>query len=159
MRIPQGCIVREGLVCKILKSFYGLKQVGRLWTKTITKFFQKIRFTHTNTDSCILTIKREGQFTIVEVYVENFALGSRSIKALEWLKDQLMNKFNMKDLDETKKIIGWEITRDLKAAILKIDQKEYIQDFLESKEMTSCHPTILLVKAGSTLFLNQVGDH
>ena len=159
MKIPQGCIVRKGLVYKILKSHYGLKQAGKLWNKTITKFFRKISFTSTNVDSYILTIKREKEFIIVGVYIDNLALASRSIKALEWLKDQLMNEFNMKDLSEAKKIIGWEITRDLKADTLKIDQKRYIQDLLESEEMTSCHRSILLVKAGSTLFLDQAGDY
>ena len=105
MRIPQDCIVREGLVCKILKSLYGLKQVGRLWNKMITKFFREIGFILTNTNSCIFTIKR-GELIIVRVYVDNLALGSRSIKALEWLKDQLINEFNMKDLSEARKIIG-----------------------------------------------------
>ena len=70
-----------------------------------------------------------------------------------------MNEFNMKDLGEAKKIIGWEITRELKVGTLKIDQKDYIQDLLESEGMTSCHPTVFLVKAGSTLFLDQAGDH
>ena len=81
MKIPQGCIVRESLVCKILKSLYGLEQVERLWNKTIIKFFQEIGFIPINVDSCIFTIKREGELIIVEVYVYNLALGSRSIKA------------------------------------------------------------------------------
>ena len=79
------------------------------------------------------------------MYIDDLALGLRSTKALEWLKDQLINEFNMKDLGEAKKIIGWEITRDLKARTLKIDQKEYIQDLQESEGMTSCHPTVLPV--------------
>lgn len=37
-------------------------------------------------------------------------LGSKSGDALEWLKDQLIKEFNMKDLGEAKTIIGWEIT-------------------------------------------------
>ena len=65
----------------------------------------------------------------------------------------------MKDLGEVKTIIGWEITQDLTANTLKIDQKGYIQDLLKAKEMTFCHPTVLLVKAGSTFFLDQAGDH
>ena len=40
MRIPRECLVgREGLVCKILKSLYKLKQVRKLWNKTLIKFF------------------------------------------------------------------------------------------------------------------------
>ena len=58
MKIPQECLVgREGLVYKILKNLYGLKQAGRLWNKTITKFFRRIDFTPTNADACILTIQ------------------------------------------------------------------------------------------------------
>ena len=65
----------------------------------------------------------------------------------------------MKDLREVKTIIGWEITRDLAIGTLRIDQKGYIQDLLKSETMTSCHPTVLLVKAGSTLLLDQVSDN
>ena len=140
MKIPQGCQAgREGLVCKILKSLYGLKQVGRLWNKIIIKFIQRIAFTFTNANACILTIKWKREFIIINVYIDDLVLGSRRLEALEWLKDQLMKKFSMKDLEEVKTIIGWEITQDLAAGTLRIDQKEYIQDFLESEGMTSYH--------------------
>ena len=46
-----------------------------------------------------------------------------------------------------------------KEGIFKIDQNKYIQDLLESKEMTLCHPTIFLIKADSTFFLDQIEDH
>ena len=70
-----------------------------------------------------------------------------------------MRKYSMKDLGEVKTIIGWEIIRDLAAGTLKIDQKRYIQDLLESEGMTLCHLTILPVKTGSTFLLDQIGDH
>lgn len=41
----------------------------------------------------------------------------------------------MKDIGEAKKIIGWEITQNLKVDTLKIDQKRYIWDFLKSKKI------------------------
>ena len=70
-----------------------------------------------------------------------------------------MKKFNIKDLGEIKTIIGWEITRELAISTLKIDQKGYIRDLLEFEEMTSCHHTVLPVKAGSTFFLDQAGNY
>lgn len=55
MQIPQGCkVVQEERICKIPKSLYGLKQTGRIWNKTLIKFFRKIYFVPTNADPCIL---------------------------------------------------------------------------------------------------------
>ena len=160
MRIPQGCkISRDDLVCKILKSLYELKQAGRLWNKTLIKFFRTIGFIPTNGDPCILTYREGDVFIIVGVYVDDLALASQSEDGLNWLKAQLSQEFNMKDLGEAKAIIGWEITRDIQAGTLKIDQKGYIRDLLESESMSPYHPTILPVKAGSTLTLDQVDDH
>lgn len=42
---------------------------------------------------------------------------------------------------------------------MKIDQKEYIQDFLKSEGMSLCHPTVFPMKVGSSLILDQVGDY
>lgn len=124
MKIPQGCRVgREGLVCKILKSLYGLKQAGRLWNKTTIKFFRKIGFVLTNADPCILAYRQDNVFIIVGVYVDDLMLASQSQDGLDWLKGQLMKEFKIKDLGKAKTIIGWEITRDLQAGTLKIDQK------------------------------------
>ena len=135
-----------------MKSLYNLKQAGQLWNKTITKFFRKISFTSTNVDTYILTIQWKGELIIVGVYIDDLVLSSRSLKVLEWLKNKLIREFNMKDLGKAKKTIGWEITRE--KSILKIDKKGYIRDHLESERMTSCHTTILPVKAGSILVLD-----
>ena len=51
----------------------------------------------------------------------------------------------MKGLGKSRTIIGWEITRDFQAGTLKIDQKGYIRDLLESKGMSSCHPTVFSI--------------
>lgn len=65
----------------------------------------------------------------------------------------------MKDLGKAKTIIRWEITRDIKVGMFKIDQKKYIQDFLEAERMTSCHITIFFIKTRSFIFMNQIGDY
>lgn len=65
----------------------------------------------------------------------------------------------MKDLDEAKIIIKWEITEDLEVRTLKIDQKAYIQDPLESERITLFYSTIPLIKTSLALFLDQINDH
>lgn len=70
-----------------------------------------------------------------------------------------MKKFNMKDLEKAKTIIGQKITQEFTVEILKIDQKKYIQNFLKSKKITLYYSTVFLVKAKSFFFLDQVEDH
>lgn len=67
MKIPQRCIVIGGLVYKILKSFYKLKQAKKLWNKTIIKFFQKIGFIPINADNYIFIIKKKRELIIIEM--------------------------------------------------------------------------------------------
>lgn len=62
-------------------------------------------------------------------------------------------------MGEAKTIIGSKKTRDLQAGILKIDQKGCIKGLLEFEGMSSCHPIIFSMKAGSSLILDQAGDH
>ena len=75
MKISQRYIARKNLVYKILKILYKLKQARRLWNKIITKFFCKIGFMPSNTDTSIFTIKKEKELIIIDIYIDYFALG------------------------------------------------------------------------------------
>ena len=66
------------MICKILKSLYGLKQAGILWNKMLIKFFRKISFALTNKDQYILTYCQDDIFIIDGLYVDDFALTSKS---------------------------------------------------------------------------------
>lgn len=92
------------------------------------------------------------------MYIDNFALALQSQNGLDWLKRRLIQEFNMKNFGKTQTIIGWEITQDVREEILKIDQKGYIRHLLESEKMSLCHPTVFLMKTGSTLTLDQAED-
>ena len=44
---------KEHLVCKLKKSFYGLKQWPRCWNKVLTKYFTSVGFLQSSADPCI----------------------------------------------------------------------------------------------------------
>nr|GEV97802.1 retrotransposon protein, putative, Ty1-copia subclass [Tanacetum cinerariifolium] len=56
------------------------------------------------------------------------------------LKDQLSNKFNMKDLGAAKRILGMEIQRDRKIRKLTLSKTDYISKVLKKFNMSSCKP-------------------
>lgn len=58
---------------------------------------------------------------MIIVYVNDFFLISNTFKVILWLKNTIKNKYNMKNLREVQIIIGWQVTKNLKAKTLKID--------------------------------------
>ena len=118
--------IREGLLCRLLRSLYGLKQSGRLWNQNVIAFYKRIGFRQLNEDPSILICCSEGEISIVSVYVDNFLLASSTMKTLNALKQSLAREYDTKDLGEVKTIIGWQIERDTAASTMKIHQSTFI---------------------------------
>lgn len=53
--------------------------------------------------------------------MDNLMLITNLDKIMDWIKRQVFDEFNIKDLREAKVIIEWEITRDFHIRTLKID--------------------------------------
>lgn len=75
--------------------------------------------------------------------------------ALLSLKESLLRKYNMKNIEDVKTIIGWQVTRDLDTKTLKIYQSAYIWDLLEEKNLIDCNALTILMKARSVIEINK----
>ena len=66
-----------GLVCKLKKSLYGLKQSGRNWNNTLHQFLTDNELTQSDVDPCIYFRKSDGKFlVIVAVWVDDLIIGA-----------------------------------------------------------------------------------
>lgn len=54
LKMHQLCQIQEGLLCRLLRSLYSLRQSGRLWNKNVIVFYKSIGFRQLNGDSSIL---------------------------------------------------------------------------------------------------------
>lgn len=103
--------MRQGLYCRLLRCSYGLKQSERLWNQNVIAFYKRIGFRPLNADPSILILQTSSEITVVSIYVDDFLLASNTMSVLKRLKEDLANKYDMKDLGEVKTIIVWQITR------------------------------------------------
>ena len=55
---------------------------------------------------------------------------SKNVDEIEKLKTRLNQEFEMKDLDEAKKILGMVITRDRKGGNICLTQEQYLKKVL-----------------------------
>jgi hypothetical protein len=153
MRQPPGFQVKgkEGLVCKLQKSLYGLKQAGRQWNSKIDSTLLSLSFTRLEADHCIY-VYQDGQVVIfIILYVDDLILISNALSRLVALKRSLSQLYQMKDLGEAEYILGIQIVRDRANRTLHISQTGYIKTILERFGMADCKPASTPMDCGRKL--------
>jgi hypothetical protein len=114
MEQPQGFVHQGGehLVCKLHKSLYGLKQSLRAWNQNLDVFLKNIEFMNNEADPSVYVAQvRDVKFFIV-VYVDDLILVCNDQNKLLQIKEELSQKFEMKDLGELHFFFGMELERN-----------------------------------------------
>ena len=136
---PKGYEKPGGLVCRLKKSLYGLKQSGRLWNHTLHEFFNSNELTQSRVDPCVYFRKSDDSFLIiVVVWVDDLIIGARNVQLLNEIKELLKNRFKMKDLGPLKYFLGIEFTQ-VKGSI-KLAQSHYTKKLLTKFGMIDAKP-------------------
>lgn len=106
---------KEGLVCRLKKSHYGLKQAPQQWYKKFDSFMLEHGFQRLEADHCV-HIKRydQGKYIILSLYVDDMLIVGHDKNKINRLKKDLGRKFAMKDLGPAQQILGMGIMRDRK---------------------------------------------
>ena len=137
------------MVCKLLKSIYGLKASPLNW-------FLKLRATLLDyglqaclSDNCIFYSKN----LIVGVYVDDLIVLFDTDETFEDFLAYLSCKLNVVDKGEIDKCLSMAIDYDHKQGVLTINQREYIETVLRQFEMFDCKPVPSPIAPGTTFDL------
>ena len=159
LRMHEFRHIQEGLLCRLLRSMYELRQSGRLWNKNVIAFYKSIGFKQPNDDPSILIRQTKEKTSVVSVYVNDFFLASNTIDTLQTLKDMLAKKDEMQDLSKVKTIIGWQITRDAAIQMMKINQSAFIRDLVIEEGLIKCNTNVITIRAGSAIEMFDPNDY
>ena len=131
MEQPPGHAI-DGMICLLLKTLYGLKQSGNIWSSVLTKFLISIGFTPLDSDPCVF-VRDIGTKTAVYIvtYIDDLNIIGPCIQTINGVKDDLNARFKMKDLGPVSYYLGMRIQRDRIKGTLAIDQTGYVLRFLE----------------------------
>ena len=89
-------------------------------------------YTRSQFDHCVYFHKlRGGAYIYLLLYVDDMLVASISRSAIDELKVQLSNEFEMKDLGEAKRILGMEIGRDKKNGRICLTRMAYLKKVLQ----------------------------
>ena len=139
MEQPPGFVAQgeSGLVCKLRRSLYSLKQSPRAWFSRFSSVVQEfgmiqsatdhsVFYHHSSTRKCIYLI----------VYVDDIVITSTDQDDIQKLKQHLFSHFQTKDLGKLKYFLGIEVAQSNSGVV--ISQRKYTLDILTDTGMLDC---------------------
>ena len=141
MEVPEGIRENENnspqLVCRLIKTICGLKQLPRAWYGKIHhQFIIANGFICSEGDHSLYIHKTRA--LIILLYVDDMVLAASSRESINWVKAALGKHFDMTDLGELKMFIEVEILRNHSQRTLKVGQGPYIERILIDHGMEWC---------------------
>ncbi|KAL9258441.1 Retrovirus-related Pol polyprotein from transposon TNT 1-94-like protein [Drosera capensis] len=116
---------KEGWVCKLKRSLYGLKQSPRQWYKGFDGFTVTHGYFNCEYDPCVYySFCDDGSTLLLSLYVDDMLIAAKEKKHIAKLKKILSKEFDMKDLDAAKKILRMEIRKDRKSEEAVVDTEK-----------------------------------
>ncbi|XP_015087155.1 uncharacterized protein LOC107030371 [Solanum pennellii] len=115
MKLPPGLLVSDvsstsaPLVCKLLKSLYGLRQASRQWYAKLSQALQSRGSTHSFNDYSLFTKGSGDSLVVLAVYVDDIVLTGPNSVEISALKQFLHHQFKIKDLGLLNCFLGIEV--------------------------------------------------
>ena len=139
---PPGFIAqgKSGLVCRLRRSLYGLKQSLRAWFGRFSSMVQEFDMTRSTSDHSVFyhhTSSRQCIYLIV--YVDDIVITGNDQDGIRKLKQHLFSHFQTKDLGKFKYFLGIGIAQSKFGVAMS--QRKYDFDILEETNMLNCKPT------------------
>lgn len=142
LKQPQGYIKNgadgKPLVCRMLKSLYGLKQASRNWNLVIDKWLKGYGFRPCEADRCLYMYDIDNCIMLLVLWVDDLIITGNDRACIQEFRKKISDGFDMKDLGELKWILGMEIIRDRSQRTLEMNQTGYINLVLKRFGMDEC---------------------
>ena len=102
---PEG-YGKPGMVYKLKRALYGLKQSARLWGQKLASKLREQGFRSLRSDNCLFMRVRNGKTTLVGVYVDDLVVTGDDTEGISDVKRGLASSFRLKDLGALRQILG-----------------------------------------------------
>ena len=163
MAIPQGYVLpaqfadynsKIPLVCRLVKSIYGLKQSPRKWFIKFKEVLLQFGFIQAHSDHSLFLFKSTEFFLAILVYVDDILVVGSDSTSIANIKAHLASHFKIKDLGPLKYFLGIEAARSDKGIYL--NQRKYTLDIIKDVGLEHSRTASVPMEQNHTLLGNKV---
>lgn len=122
------------LVCKLVKSLYGLKQASSQCKAKLWATIFQLGFHQSQADHSLFVHTNGFLFTALLVYIDDMIITGNDPSSIAALKSLLDQKIGIKDLGSLKFFLGLEIARSEKG--ISLNQRKYALEILKETGIT-----------------------
>ena len=133
-RDPNGNL----MVCKLLKSLYGLRQAGRNWYNLLKKSLLQEGFIPSNFDPCLFTRVRNGKKEYVAIWVDDIVYCSENSDFNDVFEALMRKSFKITECSKLNWFLGMKVEQSEEG--ISLSQKLYIGKLLDAYGMENCKP-------------------
>jgi hypothetical protein len=94
-------------------ALYGLKKSPQWWFETVKPLLEELGFISLSTDICLFRHKEDP--ILIILYVDDFQIAAKTKALIDRTKEAIKKVYDIKELGETKRFLGLNITRNRKA--------------------------------------------
>ncbi|KAL0424062.1 UNVERIFIED_CONTAM: Retrovirus-related Pol polyprotein from transposon RE2 [Sesamum radiatum] len=147
MLLPQGYDkAAGGLVFRLKKSLYGLKQASRQLNIELTSKLEAYGFKQSPTTTACSHFVLILFFLALIIYVDDVLLTGNSVDDLDKVKRYVDDLFTIKDLGHAKYFLGLELARSSHGTY--VSQRKYLLDIIYNCHLDDARATITPLPAG-----------
>jgi hypothetical protein len=143
MKQPPGYHDPEApkLVCRLLKTLYGLKQAGRRWWQKLCEILMvHLKFSRCDVDMGVFYKQDNDALIVIVVHVDDCTFAANSIGLIMDTKARIAEHVEITDLGELHWLLGLEIRRDRSRRTISLSQRSYIDQIIRRYGLEDLKP-------------------
>jgi len=156
MEQPHGFVAHgesSNMVCRLHKSFYGIKQSPRAWFDRFSTVVQQFGMMRSEADHSIFYRHSAQGCIYLIVYVYDIVIIGSDEQIIHQLKHNLYTQFQTKDLGKLRYFLGIEVAQSKDGLVIL--QRKYAMDILEETCLLNAKLVDTLMDPNVKLLPNQ----
>ena len=139
MSVPDGVVPpRPGLVMKLRRSLYGLKQAGRYFNQLLSSKLKAMGLRQSKADPCLFLKGQGADLMTLNVHVDDCCVTYSNERQYRDFRCRLEKEFQISKSDDSNTFLGMVIERLGERGPIYIHQRPYITDILARFKHTDC---------------------
>ena len=130
-------LAKPGYVCELIRSLYGTRQAGEIWSSHLDKTLKQWGFKVPSIDNRVYFLLQGGEFLMLAIVVDDIAFSSTSPNLMERVKSKLSATFSVKIFGQLKSFVGRNV--NITDSYIKVDQRSYARKLLQEHGMESAN--------------------